>query len=84
MSIELLRISEKLLGEENLECSPYGHQLIIMTILHSVVRGNVGATLVVARKTSSGGDKPLPYINFPRTKCYVHKICQIKKLITIR
>jgi len=38
-----------------------GHQLIIMTTLHSVVRGNVGATLVVARKTSSGGDKPLPY-----------------------
>jgi hypothetical protein len=29
-------------------------------------------------------DKPLPYISFPRTKCYVHKICQIKKLITIR
>jgi hypothetical protein len=55
-----------------------------MTTLHSVVGGNVGATLVVARKTSSGGDKPLPYISFPTTKCYVHKICQIKKLITIR
>jgi hypothetical protein len=58
-----------------LECPVYGHQLIITTTLHSVVRGNVGATLVVARKTSSGGDpatkrdfaslnKPLPYISF--------------------
>jgi hypothetical protein len=26
--------------------SPNGHQLIIMTTLHSMVRGNVGATLV--------------------------------------
>jgi hypothetical protein len=29
-----------------MECSPYGHQLIIMTTLNSVVRGNVGAILV--------------------------------------
>jgi hypothetical protein len=29
----------------------YGHQLIIVTTLHGVVRINVGATLVVARKT---------------------------------